>query len=166
MYVYFSMTENELRNMVRQYGTPEKLIQQMPEIEMQLNDGTLYESKGHIESISGVIDAQTGTVSFRAVFPNENQLLWSGGIGNVLVPQKFTGVIVIPQNAVGEIQDKLFVYKVVDGKAKRTFVTAEKINDGKTYIIRQGLQKGDIIVSEGVGILSDGMPVQVKTKKQ
>lgn len=165
IYVYFSMTENELRSLVREYGTPERLIKQMPEIELQLNDGTRYESKGHIESISGIINTQTGTASVRGVFPNKNRLLWSGSIGSVIIPQKFTDVVVIPQNVVGEIQDKLFVFKAVEGKAKRTFITAEKINDGKKYIIRQGLELGDVIVTEGAGVLTDDMPIQIKTEK-
>ena len=64
--------------------------------------------EGQIESISGVIDRSTGTVSLRAVFPNKEGLLHSGGAGNVIVPVQKTGALTIPQVATFEIQDKRY----------------------------------------------------------
>lgn len=162
MHVYFSMTANQIRSMIRQYGTPDETIRQMPEISLRLNDGTIYESKGRIETISGVINPETGTVSIRSVFPNEHRLLFSGGIGNVILPSVETEVIVIPQSATYEIQDKIFVYKVIDGKAVAAEIKPARQNDGKNYIVREGLSVGDRIVSEGVGIIQDGMDISVK----
>lgn len=168
MYVYFSMTENRLRALIRQYGSPDETIKQMPSIELQLNDGSIYEENGHIESISGVINQQTGTVSVRSVFPNENRMLFSGGIGNVVIPYKMDDVIVIPQSATYELQDKVFAYKVQEnGKLSAVQLQIEKLNDGTDYIVRSGLRPGDRIVSEGVGLLQDGMEILVKeTEKQ
>ncbi len=162
MFVYFSMTENQLRSLFRQYGSPEETIRQMPEILLQLNDGTMYDSKGYIESISGIINSQTGTASIRAVFPNKNRLLFSGGIGNVVLSRVEMGVIVIPQGVTYEIQDKIFVYKVVDGKAVSTEIKIAKYNDGKRYIVHNGLSVGDKIISEGVGLVQDGIEVESK----
>lgn len=162
MYVYFSMTENQLRSLLRQYGSPEEVISRMPTIRLRLNDGTLYENEGRIETISGVINRQTGTVSVRGVFPNEKSLLISGGIGNVVIPRTEKEAVVIPQAATYELQDKLFVYKVSDGKAVATQLTVERIHDGKEYIVRDGLRAGDVIVSEGVGLVQDGMEITVK----
>lgn len=162
MYVYFSMSENQIRNLIRQYGSPNETIHKMPEIELQLSDGSFYESKGKIETISGVINPQTGTVSVRCVFPNEKHLLFSGGVGNVVLPHKEQDVIVIPQRTTYEIQDKIYVYKVIDGIAKSTEISVDKLNNGKTYIVRNGLQKGDILVSEGVAMLKDGTPISIK----
>ena len=162
MYVYFSMTENQLRSLLRQYGSPEEVISRMPAIRLRLNDGTLYENEGRVETISGVINRQTGTVSVRGVFPNEKSLLVSGGIGNVVIPRMERGAVVIPQSATYELQDKLFAYKVADGKAVSTQLTVERIHDGKEYIVRNGLQAGDVIVSEGVGLVQDGMEITVR----
>ena len=162
MYVYFSMSENQIRSLFRQYGSPDETINGMPEIELRLNDGSVYESKGRIETISGVINPQTGTASIRSVFPNEKRLLFSGGVGNVILPHKEKDVIVIPQGATYEIQDKIYVYKVVDGVAKATEIKVDKLNDGKTYIVRGGLQTGDVLVSEGVAMLKDGAKVSIK----
>lgn len=162
MYVYFSMSENQIRNLIRQYGSPDETIRRMPDVELQLNDGSIYENKGRIETISGIINPQTGTASVRCVFPNEKRLLFSGGVGNVILPRKERDVIVIPQGTTYEIQDKIYVYKVVDGKAKSTEISVDKLNDGKTYIVRSGLQEGDVLVSEGVAMLKDGTPISVK----
>ena len=164
MYVYLSMTENQLRALIREYGSPDETIRQMPSVRLQLNDGTVYDQAGRIETISGVINPQTGTVSVRSVFPNDKRLLLSGGIGKVIIPRSIPEALIIPQSVTYELQDKLFAYKVVDGKAVATQLNVEKIHDGKQYIVRSGLQKGDCIVSEGVGLVQDGMEIIVKTE--
>ena len=162
MYVYFSMTENQLRTLVRQYGTLDETIKSMPVVKLQLNDGTLYEETGHIETISGVINRQTGTVSVKSVFPNAKQLLWSGGIGNVVIPYEMKDVIVIPQTATYELQDKIFAYKVQNFQSVSTELVVEKLNNGKEYVVLSGLSTGDVIVSEGVGALKDGETIRHK----
>lgn len=163
MYVYFSMTENQLLDLIREYGSKDKALKQMPEIELQLNDKSIYPQKGYIESISGIIDPNTGAVSLRAVFSNKGGLLHSGGAGNVIVPVQKKGSIVIPQSATFELQDKVFVYKVVDGKAQSSPVQVTRVNGGKEFIVDSGLATGDVIVAEGVGLLREGTPVQPKT---
>lgn len=163
MYVYFSMTENQLLGMIRRYGSKEEALSRLPEIDLQLNDKSVYSRKGKIETISGVIDRSTGTVSLRAVFPNKEGLLHSGGAGNVIVPVQKSGALVIPQAATFEVQDKVFVYKVVDGKAQSAPVEVTRVNGGKEYIVESGLAPGDKIVTEGVGLLREGTPVREKT---
>lgn len=163
MYVYFSMTENQLLGMIRQYGSKEEALKQTPAINLQLNDKSVYQQKGQIESISGVIDRSTGTVSLRAIFPNKEGLLHSGGAGNVILPVQKTGALVIPQMATFDLQDKVFVYKVVDGKAQSVPVQITRVNGGKEYIVDDGLAVGDVIVAEGVGLLREGTPIKAKT---
>ena len=132
----------------------------MPEVELRLNDNSIYEHKGKIESISGVIDRQTGTVTVRSVFPNEARLLHSGASGAVIIPSTYENCIVIPQEATIRLQDKTMVYKVVDGKAVSTLITVAGINDGREYVVLDGLKAGDEIVSEGAGLVREGMQVK------
>lgn len=160
MYVYFSMTENQFLSLVRQFGSLDKALQDMPAIQLQLNDGSVYEEKGKIESISGVIDKETGTVGVRAVFPNSSRLLHSGASGNVLIPSVYEKCIVIPQGATVQLQDKILVYKVVDGKAVSTLIKVAPVNDGKEYIVLDGLKPGDEIVSDGAGMIREGIQVK------
>lgn len=162
MFVYFSMTENQLRSNIKQSGSLDEAIEKMPAINLMLNDGSIYDQQGHIESISGVINPRTGTVSIRSVFPNEGRLLFSGGMGNVIIPHRLQNVLSVPQSATFEIQDKIYVYKVVDGKAVATQITVESLSDGKSYIIKTGVQTGDTIVAEGVGLLQDGVEISIK----
>lgn len=165
MYVYFSMTENQLLALTRQYGSKGEALKNMPEVELQLNDGTMYGEKGRIESISGVVDRNTGTVSLRAIFPNAKELLFSGTSGNIILPVKRSGVLVIPQSATYETQDKFYVYKVVDGKASSVMVDVTRVDGGKEYVVNDGLKDGDEIVAEGVGLIREGTPVKVKSGK-
>lgn len=166
MYVYFSMTENQMLDLTRRYGSKEKALAEMPPISLQLNDRSVYPQKGKIETISGVIDASTGTVSLRAAFPNTGSLLTSGGSGNVIIPVKKADCIVIPQSATYEIQDKVYAYKVVDGKAQSVPIQVTRVNGGQEYIVENGLKVGDVIVAEGVGLLREGTPVQIKSASQ
>ena len=160
MYVYFSMNENQLLALTRQYGSMEEALKNMPEVELVLNDNSVYNKKGVIESISGVIDRQTGTVMARVVFPNESRLLHSGASGTVVVPSIYKDCIAIPQGATVQMQDKVVVYKVVDGKAVSTLVTVSGISDGREYVVLSGLNPGDEIVSEGAGLMREGTQVK------
>ncbi|HBX90425.1 efflux RND transporter periplasmic adaptor subunit [Alistipes sp.] len=162
MYVYFSMNENQLLALTRQYGSTEATLAQMPDVQLQLSDGSLYGTPGRVESISGVIDPSTGSVQLRAVFANPDGLLHSGGSGNVILPTFYKECVVVPQTATFELQDKVYVYRIVDGKASSSMIEVEKISDGREYIVRSGLTPGEVIVAEGVGLLREGTPVVAK----
>lgn len=160
MYIYFSMNENQLLELIRQYGSPTKAIEKMPEVELQLNDQSMYPLKGKVESISGVIDRQTGAVTARAVFPNPDRLLSSGASGNLIIPTVYKDCIAIPQGATVRMQDKILVYKVMDGKATSSLITIAPNNDGQNYIVTDGLKVGDEIIAEGAGLIREGTPVE------
>ena len=162
MYVYFSMTENQLLNLTRKYGSIANTLKNMPDVQLQLNDGTVYDQTGRVESISGVVDTSTGSVQLRAVFPNENGLLLSGSTGNIIMPNLYKDCIVVPQTATFEIQDKVYVYKLVDGKATSSMIEVEKISNGREYIVTAGLTPGEVIITEGVGLMREGTPVVPK----
>lgn len=160
MFVYFSMTENQLLSMTREYGTMEEAVKSMPPVRLVLNDGSEFASEGKIESISGVIDRTTGTVSVRAVFPNEGGILHSGASGCVLLPSTYKDCIVIPQEATVQLQDKYLVYKVVDGKAVSALVSVEPVSNGREFVVMDGLKPGEEIVAKGAGLLREGMQVK------
>ncbi len=159
MYVYFSMNEAQMLSLVKQYGSVETALRELPDVKLQLCDGTPYEQDGRIESMSGVIDKQTGSISVRAVFPNPGKLLLSGGSCNILIPLVREHVIIIPQESTYEIQNKVYVYRVVNGKALATIVEVEPMPDGKHYIVNKGLKVGDVIIAEGAGLVKEGDPV-------
>ncbi|MCC8188658.1 MAG: efflux RND transporter periplasmic adaptor subunit [Bacteroides sp.] len=163
MYVYFSMTENQLLSLTRSYGSIDEALRSMPDVQLLLSDGSGYSHPGRIESISGVIDPTTGSVSLRAAFPNQGRLLHSGGSGNVVIARKQENCLVIPQIATTEIQDKKYVYKVEGDTPRRVPVEVTPLSNGQEYIVESGLSEGDVIVSEGVGLIRDGVAIQTRS---
>lgn len=167
MYVYFSMTEKELLRLTRAGGTLKEQLEKMPEIKLQLADGTIYANSGKIDAVSGVIDQTTGSVSMRAIFPNEQNILRSGGMANVIFPYTIDNIYVIPQSATQDIQDKKFVFVLQsDETVKHTEITVSNLNDGKNYLVTGGLKEGDKIVVEGVQVLKDGQKITPITPEQ
>ncbi|RHU23014.1 MULTISPECIES: efflux RND transporter periplasmic adaptor subunit [Parabacteroides] len=167
VYVYFSMTEKELLQLTKAGGTLKEQLDKMPAVQLQLADGTMLEEKGKIDAVSGVIDQSTGSVSMRAVFPNDKKILRSGGTGNVIFPYTMDGIIMIPQSATVEIQDKKFVYVLQsDNTIKNTEIQISPLSDGQTYLVTKGLKGGDKIVIEGVQSLHDGQEITPITKAE
>ena len=164
MYAYFSITENQSLDLIQQYGSIEQFIQQSPEVELRLSNGSTYGQRGRIDAVSGTVDATTGAVSLRAVFANPSRLLHNGASATVILPTLKRDCIVIPQEATYELQNRIFVYRVVDGKTKATPVEVFRQNNGREYIVEKGLNDGDIIISEGAGLLKEGVEV-IKGKK-
>lgn len=167
MYVYFSMTEKQLLDLTRAGGTLKEQLEKMPAVKLQLADGTMYDAEGKIDAVSGVIDQTTGSVSMRAIFPNKQNILRSGGMANVIFPYTMDNIILIPQTATQEIQDKKFVYVLQsDSTLKYTEIQISNLNDGKNYIVTGGLKEGDQIVVEGVQTLQDGQKISPITVAQ
>ena len=147
MYAYFSMTEKQLLDLIRQDSTSSKILGKMPPVSLTTADGRPY--------------SQQGSVSVRATFSNPQRLLRSGGTGSVIIPSQLQNVLVVPQKATYELQDKRFVFVVdADSKVKNTEVEVFKLDDGKNFVVTSGLNPGDRIVIEGVGTLRDGTQIQ------
>lgn len=160
MYVYFSMTEKQLLDLTRAGGSLKEQLEKMPPVQLQLADGTMYSETGKIDAVSGVIDQTTGSVSMRAIFPNKQNILRSGGMANVVFPYTMEGIMLVPQSATQEIQDKKFVYVLqADNTLKHTEIQISNLNDGKNYIVTGGLKAGDKIVVEGVQTLKNGQKI-------
>ena len=160
MFAYFSMTERQLLQMIREGGSYKDILAKMPEIQLQLIDGSLYPDSGRVETISGVIDPTTGSVSIRALFPNAHNVLRSNSTGNVIFPNVLPDVILVPQSATTDIQDKKFVYVVqADNTVKNTEIQVYTLNDGQNYYVTGGLKAGDKIVIEGVQAIKDGQAI-------
>lgn len=166
VYAYFSLNEKDLLNLTNG-GTVsiDQSIGNMPAVKLQLADGTMYPIEGKVSTVSGVISNTTGAASVRALFDNPSRMLRSGNTGNVVIPQHNDNVIVIPQKASFEIQGLRYVYVLNDSNITSTRpVQVLDIDNGKDFVVLEGLQPGERIVTEGVGtIVRDGIPVTPKT---
>ena len=161
MYVYFSINESQLLKMIRESGTLEKAIENMPEVTLQLVDGSEYEMKGRVESASGVVDRSTGSVQLRAVFANPNHMLHSGSSGNIIIPMEYKDVIAIPATAAVQTQDKFRVCTVDEkGAAHGQLISILPQNNGQQFIVTEGLSEGTEIVADGANMVKEGQLVK------
>ncbi|MBQ7441424.1 MAG: efflux RND transporter periplasmic adaptor subunit [Prevotella sp.] len=164
MYAYFSITEKQVISLIDRYGSMDAFIRQTPAVRLKLATGTDYDLPGKINAVSGTVDNQTGAVTLRASFPNPKRLLHNGGTATVVLPTALSNCILVPQEATYELQDRVFVYKVVDGKTKATPVEVFRLNNGKEYVIEKGLTVGDTIIAEGAGLLREGIEIKHQAK--
>ena len=162
MFVYFSLTERDVMDRIARHGSLGKAVSAFPPVALLSANGDTCMVRGRVESISGVVESSTGAVSARAVFPNSDGRLLSGSTGRIVVPYKMHQVIVIPQAATYEIQDKKYAYRVVKGKASSTIITVLPMTDGQNYVVTNGLEVGDIIVAKGAGYVKEGQEIQTK----
>ncbi|MBR5830647.1 MAG: efflux RND transporter periplasmic adaptor subunit [Tidjanibacter sp.] len=162
VYAYFSMAENTMLDLIQEYGSLKEAIRFMPEVELIMSNGKTYPQKGRINAVSGTISASTGAVSLRATFPNKGRLLRDGGSGKVVIPTVMKNSIVIPQSATYELQEKIFVYKVIDGKAVSAGIKVLPQNNGVEYIVESGLKVGDVIIAEGAGLVREGATIKTE----
>ncbi len=162
VYAFFSMNEKDYMSFLQETSgsSIEEKISNFPDVSLILANGKEYEQKGKIQTISGQIDPSTGTVTFRAKFPNPNQLLSNGNSGKIRVPQTFEDVIVVPEISSYEQQGRTYVYKVQgDSLAVSTPITeTSRVNN--LIVVASGLKKGDKIVAQGVAKLRNNTPIK------
>ena len=171
VYAYFSLTEKDILEMTEENKSLAAAIKAMPEVQLRLSDGTIYESTGKVATITGTIDSSTGTASVRALFKNSKGVLRSGSTGQVVIPHHMDSVTVIPQKATYELQDHKFVYVVGDScKVASRPITIYSLNDGQNFVVTSGLSANEQVVVEGVGtVVKDGLviaPVDANAKAE
>ena len=159
----FSVTEALIEASVSAGMTQEdkmKHIAELPDVTFVMKNGTEYPHKGRITSLTGVVDAATGSLGAKASFPNPDGHLFSGIQGTVVLPIAQKDVMVIPQTAVVKLQDKQQVYKVkADSTATAVTVTTADTGNGKDVIVTSGLHVGDKIVTIGANNVQEGQQV-------
>lgn len=163
VHAYFNVSENEYLQILQSNGDEKKNDALNSTVELFLSNGNKYAHKGIIKTMEGQIDAGTGSIAFRASFPNPNHLLKHGSTGKIVVTTPLQEALLIPQKAVFEIQDKNYVY-VVDKNnvvAMRNFIPSVRIDD--YYIVQSGLSNGENIVLEGLQSIKNGTHIQPKT---
>lgn len=167
VYAYFSVNEKQGLAFFQdaEGKSSREKIQTLPAVTLVLADGTEYEEKGKVETISGQINTQTGSYNVRAGFPNPSGMLRSGSSANVRIPTYVEEALLIPQKATYELQGKRFVYVAgADSVVKATEVKVRDLPGGQLFVVDEGVVVGDRVVIEGVGILTEGtriVPVSV-----
>lgn len=144
----------------------------LPDIRSAIADGTaraLATPQGFREGVEGsvavidnTVDAQTGTVTVRAMFENANEMLWPGALCQVrLTLRTEADALVVPREAVQTGQNGNFVFEIVEGVARARNVTVDRTVDGVT-VLTAGLKGGETIVVDGQQLLADGSRVNLR----
>lgn len=161
VYAYFSLNEKELSVFLNELEgkTQSEKIKNAPPVNLMLADGTICEQQGKIETITGSINISTGSVTFRAEFPNQEGKLRSGMSGKVALPKHRENAIVVPQKATFAQQDKVLVYRVEGDSVIQKVISVLPTPDGKSYVVTDGLSIGDRIVTDGIATLNHGKKI-------
>ncbi|HEU5146892.1 MAG TPA: efflux RND transporter periplasmic adaptor subunit [Chryseosolibacter sp.] len=157
VFVYFNVSEGEYLEYVK--STVEESDGRNTLVSLMLADGTLYPFDGSVETMGGEFQASTGSISFRARFPNPNSILKHGATGKIRLSNTVTDAIMIPQKAAFEIQDKNFVFVVDSTNQVRMRNFVPKTRFSHYYIVESGLKSGEKIVFEGIQEIRDGMRI-------
>ena len=161
VYAYFSLNEKQLLSFSSNVAgnTMQDKLNHLPPATLLLADGTEYERKGKLETASGLITTETGTASFKAIFPNPLGIIRSGASATVRIPRTVDTALLVPQSASYELQDKRFVYTLTtDNRVISTSIVSKPTNDGQFLIVQEGLKKGDRVLLNGSN-LKDSMKV-------
>jgi membrane fusion protein (multidrug efflux system) len=142
-----------------------KNLANLPEATFIMKNGTEYPTKGRISTVTGVVNATTGTLACNAIFSNPDGILYSSIQGTVMLSFHQNDLMVIPQNAVVRLQDKSLVYKVkADSTATAVTVMTADIGNGKDLVVLEGLNVGDRIVTVGANNVQEGQRVLFPTE--
>jgi membrane fusion protein, multidrug efflux system len=172
VFAYFAWNEKQLLDFLS--GSPgeslDEKINNIPQATLILANLTEYPEKGRIVMASGMISTQTGSATFKAIFPNREGLIRSGSSATIRIPEVKRNVLVIPQSATYELQNKYFTYKV-DSANKVAAVSFNPVpsDDGQSFLVLNGLKPGDRIVVEGINSLKNGViiiPKEIAEKNE
>ncbi|MNK59009.1 Solvent efflux pump periplasmic linker SrpA precursor [compost metagenome] len=158
---YFSMNEKQMLNFTRIFkgATLQEKLKSTPPVSLMLVDGSEYEIKGKITTVSGLVNAATGNSQFRADFKNPEAVLRSGSKGAVRLPIDYKDAILVPQNAVFDQQGKQMIYVVAKDNTVKSKVITTTTTSGLNYVVTEGLEVGEVVVIEGASKLKDGMQI-------
>jgi membrane fusion protein (multidrug efflux system) len=163
VYAYFAMNEKQLLDFSRDSTNTSirAKLNNIPQVTLLLSDGSVYDHKGKVETINGLINTNTGSANFRAAFVNPKGLLRSGSSATVQVPTTVKNALLVPQSVTYALQDKRFVYVVgKDNKITNVAITVMDNAPGLFYIVTDGLHSGDKIIMETVSNIKDGTVIK------
>jgi len=156
VYAYFRVSEKEYLEYIKSHPDDRR----SNTVDLIQADGNKHQQVGRIETLEGEFDTSTGTIAFRAKFPNPQLILKHGSSGKVRLSNNIENALMIPQKATFEIQDKTYVFLVdADNKLKvKGFVPRARLSH--FYIVESGLQEGDRLIYEGIKDARNGMLIK------
>ncbi|MEI8110982.1 MAG: efflux RND transporter periplasmic adaptor subunit [Chitinophagia bacterium] len=155
VYAYFNVSEVEYLDFKSRNTNNNKMT-----AGLILANNQPHQYKGQVETIESEFDKNTGSIAFRAKFPNPGYLLKHGETGKVQLKVQLKDALLIPQKATFELQDKIYVY-VVDEKNivhARQISIKQKLNN--IYVVEDGLTVNDKFILEGIQSAKDDAAIE------
>lgn len=145
VWVYFNVPEAEYLEYASQPQPEERNT-----VSLIMANGKLFDQPGKINAIEAEFNNETGTIPFRADFPNPTGLLRHGETGNIRMKKLVKGAVLVPQKATFEILDHHYVFIVGkdDVLVQQRIRISEEIED--LFIVSDGVTANDKIVVEGL----------------
>ncbi|MGL0961840.1 efflux RND transporter periplasmic adaptor subunit [Vibrio vulnificus] len=134
------------------------------EVQLQLENGKEYPHLGRLDYLGNRIDTKTGTIALRAVVENpDHQLLPGQHIKVNLREKQAKSVVVVPRRAVQTDLEGHFVMVMTPGEVaeRRNVSLGAQVEQG--VVIRQGLTQDDVVITQGLQRVRNGMQVRVQT---
>jgi RND family efflux transporter MFP subunit len=119
---------------------------------------------GKVAMIENTVDIATGMVTVRAAMDNRSEALWPGTLVSTKLNIRNEDVVVIPSVAVQRSQAGNFVFTVKDGKAVVQPINVVRTFQGQS-VIDKGLSGGEVVVTDGQMMLSNGTAVNIRERK-
>jgi len=156
VFAYFRITEREYLEYVT--GTASAAPRRAS---LRLVDGSVFPFEGAVDAIANELDRSTGTLTYRARFPNPAGTLKHGSSGKVILTTELPGALLVPQRATFDVQGDLYVYVVDEGSVARARKLVVKARVGDAFVVERGLDRSERIILEGVQKVRDGARVEV-----
>lgn len=163
IYAYFSINEKQALDFTKKTkgATTQARLATIPPVSLILSTGTEFPQKGRVETASGLINTETGSLSVRATFANPGNIVRSGSSGVVRIPRTIDSAVLVPQKATFEVQGKKFVYIVeTTGTVRSAEIKVMENSNGQYFVVQEGLRPGEKIVLEGVAALKEGAAIK------
>lgn len=159
MWVYFNVSEREYLA----YRTEHEADDPVP-VQLRIANGEIFEQSGTIQTIEADFNSETGTIAFRAGFPNPDALLRHGETGTILMTRALPGVLVIPQEATFTVLDRVFVFVVDQDETVRSREITVGEELPHLYVVREGLEEGEHVLIEGLRRVRDGDGIEPRMR--
>jgi RND family efflux transporter MFP subunit len=153
VFAYFRVSEAEYLQFTASDGSFPKRVW------LRLADGSVHPSPGAVDAVENEFDRDTGSLAFRARFPNESGRLKHGSTGTVLVKTELKSALMVPQKSTFEVQEQLYVYVVDTSNTARARRIIPRLRLDDSFVVASGLDAKERFVLEGVQKLEDGMRV-------
>ena len=155
--VRFSISEDEYLKFAKaKTNTDHKILQNQIPVQLVLSDGSVYPETGTISLSNRQIDPATGSLLIQAVFPNAQNLLRPGQYAKIrLQTDVYKDAILVPQQAVNQIQNIYQVFVVNDSNMIRPAVIKVGKRVGSNWIVQEGLQMGTKVAIIGNAVVNN-----------